>query len=229
MTTRTPYTPEDDALIRRMVEDKHTTKEIATELNRHPSSVGRRMEKLGFQRVRRLPARKWTPEMDSIIRKFIHRENREKIANRIGNGVTKCAVISRIKRLGLTGIAPDVPRAWQPDEDEFLRENVGAMTQSDMGRELNRDPSSVSRRLSKLGIKPDRPVAPVYAVPKAKKAPEVVPLTARPWLTRTSQECKYLYGERHAYLACCQPVWMETGLCEAHAALCGGYKRREAA
>lgn len=226
MTTRTPYTQEDDALIRRMVEDKHTTKEIATELGRHPSSIGRQMDKLGVQRVRRLPARKWTPEMDSIIRKFIHKENREKIANRIGGGITKCAVISRIKRLGLTGIAPDVPRAWQPDEDEFLRENVGTMTQSDMGRELNRDPSSVSRRLTKLGIKPDHPVAPVYAVPKAKKAPEVVPLTARPWLTRDgSRECKYLYGERHAYLACCQPAWMDTGLCEAHAALCGGYKK----
>lgn len=222
MTTRTPYTPEDDALIRRMVEDGCTTNEIAREMNRHPSSVGRRMDKLGLTRLRRLKARKWTPEMDAILERFAEKESREQIGKRLN--MSKGAVIGRMRRLGLTGLSPEAPKPWSEEEDAFLRENVGSMTQADMGRELNREASSISLRLKKLGLRLER-TPPVYLTPKKAKAVEVVPLTARPWLTRTNRECKYLYGERHAYLACCAPVWMETGMCESHAALCGGYKK----
>lgn len=222
MTARTPYTLEDDALIRRMAEDGCTTNEIAREMNRHPSSVGRRMDKLDLTRLRRLKARKWTPEMDAILERYADKETREQIAKRIG--MTKGAVIGRMRRLGLTGLSPMAPKPWTQYEDDYLRENVGKMTQADIGRELGRESSSISIRLKKLGLRLDR--APTtYLTPRKAKAPEAVPLTARPWLTRTNRECKYLYGERHAYLACCAPVWMETGMCEHHAALCGGYRR----
>lgn len=222
MTSRNFYTPEEDDVIRRMA-GKHTIYQIAKANGRGYESTRKRMLFLGINQVSR---RLWTTQKDNLLKRYIDKESREELARRLG--VTKGSVIGRIKRLGLTGITAEAPKAYRPDEDAFLRANVGSMTQSDMARVLKRDPSSVSCRLKKLGIRPVRTVV-TYAVPKARKAPEIVPLTARPWLTRTNQECKYLYGARHAYLACCQPVWMETGYCETHAALCGGYRKKVAA
>lgn len=220
---RKKYTQEDDALIRSMAAEGESTSEIARALGRHHESVGGRMDLLGIERNKYRPPAKWTPEMDAIIKKYITIEYREDIARRLG--VSKGAVIGRAKRLGLSGQHPAAPMAWTRDEDDFLRENVGKMTQADLGRELGRDPSSVSRRLERLGIKPEPKAPIVYLVPKKVAPVETIPLTARPWSERANGECRYLYGERGAYMACCAPVWGKASYCEAHVALCGGYKR----
>lgn len=232
MTTlrKYPWTAEQDALIRRMHGGNASTRAISEALGGvNKTTVGRRIEKLGLTKPTTRRARKWTPEMDAILKRYVGVEDRTKIATRLNT--TPSAINGRVSRLNLNVRAPYVARQWTQEEITYLRDNVDSMSMTQMGIELDRSTSAVSRKLEALGIKPTQPVkaAPVYAVPKAKKAPEVVPMTARPWLTRTSQECKYLYGERQAYLACCQPVWMESGYCEAHASLCGGYKRKEAA
>lgn len=222
MTHSYPWTDEQDAIIRRMRKDDASTRAIAEALGGlNKTTVQRRIGKLGLA-APQVDRTHWTPELDEVLAIYADKETREQIAKRVG--MTKGAVIGRMRRLGLTGLSPMAPKPWTQYEDDYLRENVGKMTQADMGRELGRESSSISIRLKKLGLRLDR--APTtYLTPKKAKAPEVVPLTARPWLTRTNRECKYLYGERHAYLACCAPVWMETGYCEAHAALCGGYRR----
>lgn len=217
-----PWTEEQDAIIRKMRKDDASTRSIAEALGGlNKTTVQRRIIKLGLA-APKMEKTIWTPALDAILARYADKESREQIGKRLG--MTKGAVIGRMRRLGLTGLSPEAPKPWSEEEDAFLRENVGGMTQADMGRELNREASSISLRLKKLGLRIER-TPPVYLTPKKAKAVEVVPLTARPWLTRTNRECKYLYGERHAYLACCAPSWMETGYCESHAALCGGYKK----
>ena len=229
MTTphKYPWTAEQDALIRKLHGENQSTRAISEALGGvNKTTVGRRIEKLGLSKTSTKRARKWTPEMDAIIRRYIGVEDREKIAARLNT--TKSAVNGRVMRLNLNVRAPYVARQWTQEEIDYLRRNVDSMSMSQMGLELDRSRSAVLRKLEALGIRPAQPTraAPVYVAPKARKEPQVIPLTARPWLTRDgSRECKYLYGERHAYLACCQPVWMETGFCETHAALCGGYKK----
>lgn len=226
MTHAYPWTDEQDAIIRRMRKDDASTRSIAEALGGlNKTTVQRRINKLGLAATTLKRARKWTPDMDAIIRRYIGVEDRDKIAARLNT--TKSAVNGRVKRLNLNIRAPYVARQWTQEEVSYLRENVDSMSMTQMGLELDRSTSAVSRKLEALGIRPERPVkgSATYLAPKKTKAPEIVPLTARPWLTRTNRECKYLYGERHAYLACCASVWMETGYCEAHAALCGGYRR----
>ena len=224
---RREFTEAEDIQIRRMASEGQTTGQIAKARGRHIDSIGNRMRRYGIVKVTaKAPPRKWTPEMEAIVRRYLHSETREQIGKRLG--VSKASVISFVKRMDMIGLSPHVPKPWTEDEDTFLRDNVGSMSQADMGRELGRDSSSVSRRLDKLNIKIVRLVT-TYVAPKAVKPSQVIPLTARPWLTRTSRECKYLYGQRHAYLACCAPVWGDTGHCESHAALCGGYKKVMAA
>ena len=227
-TKKREFTPVEHAEIIRMAAENMTTAEIAKALNRHPDSVGNRMRLHGISRSvkRGGSVKKWTTEMDKIVRKYLHLETREKIGKRVGK--SKSAVVAYIKRENIIGLSSNVPKPWTPDEDEFLREHVGTMTQTALGKELGRDPSSVSRRLDKLGIRPAVASPVTYLTPKKTKPVEVVPLTARPWLSRGPRECKYLYGERGAYMACCAPTWGQTGMCEDHAALCGGYKKEAA-
>lgn len=53
-----------------------------------------------------------------------------------------------------------------------------------------------------------------------KEESNVIPLTARPWLSRQRGECAYPYGPRGQIHSCCKPVWSEGIYCESHAALC---------
>lgn len=227
MSKRNVFTPEMDKEILRLRAIGTNRTDIANAIGMGRTATSNRIKSLGL--VKEAPRQlKWTPEMDAMIKRYINVLTRGEIAKKIGKGATAAAVISRAARLNLQGVSPQAPQQWTQDEDLFLREHVGTMSQKEMGEELGRDPSSVSRRLDKLNLKVERSVV-TYIAPKAVKPSQVIPLTARPWLTRTSRECKYLYGHRHAYLACCEPVWGETGHCEEHAALCGGYKKVMAA
>lgn len=228
MTHSYPWTDDQDALIRKLHGENASTQAIADALGgMNRATVRRRIAKLGLKVPNIKRDRKWTPEMDAILRRYIDTESRDKIAARLGMGMTARAVIGRSHRLNIQPRSSNVSRQWTDEEVNYLRANLDTMSMGAMGRKLDRSTSAVSLKLTALGIKPAQPVRPQvsYLTPKKTKATEVIPLTARPWLTRTNRECKYLYGERHAYLACCAPVWMETGHCETHAALCGGYRR----
>lgn len=227
MSNRNVFTPEMDKEILRLRALGTNRTDIANAIGMGRTATSNRIKSLGL--VKEAPRQlKWTPEMDAMIKRYINVLTRGEIAKKIGKGATAAAVISRCARLNLQGVSPQAPQPWTAEEDQYLRDRVGSLSQRDMAEELGRERSSVFRRLEKLGIKPERAVV-TYIAPKAVKPSQSIPLTARPWLTRTSRECKYLYGQRHAYLACCEPVWGDTGHCEAHAALCGGYKKVMAA
>lgn len=178
-----------------------------------------------------MPAAKtWTPEMDAVLIKYLKLETREQIAIRLGK--SKGAVTGRVDRLGLAGtVVPGSAKKWSDEEVQFLRESLSSMTLTEMARQLGRGLSSVSKKMEALGIRPPRRIqqsAQLYHLPKKSKPVIVAPDTARPWLTRLRGECKYPYGPRGAVMSCCAPEWMESGYCESHAALCGGYRRKAA-
>lgn len=226
MTKRNTFTPEIDAEILRLHATGMIRTDIAAAIGMGRTATSNRIKELGL--VKEAPRQlKWTPEMDATIRRYINVLTRGEIAKKIGQGATASAVISRCARLGLRGVSPAAPQSWTADEDLFLREHVGSMSQKEMADEIGRDPSSVSRRLDKLGLKVERAVV-TYIAPKAKPV-EDLPLTARPWIEFRKGECKYPYGERGSYMACCAPVWKGGNYCESHSALCGGYKKVEAA
>lgn len=223
MSKRNVFTDATDDQIKALYGQGMGHKDIADTIGFGKTATSNRIRHLGLSKAKPRQL-KWTPEMDATIRRYINVLTRGEIAKKIGKGATAAAVISRAARLNLQGVSPVAPQPWTAEEDQYLRDRVGSLSQRDMAEELGRERSSVFRRLEKLGIKPERAVV-TYIAPKAVKPSQDIPLTARPWLTRTSRECKYLYGQRHAYLACCEPVWGDTGHCEAHAALCGGYKK----
>jgi hypothetical protein len=224
------WTPEEDAILMTMAKKDITERQASEMIGLARESVRRRMDKIGAPKRAVARLTKWTPEMDAILRRYIHTEKREDIGARLG--MSKAAVISRAKRIGLGGkTAPGTARPWDDEEITFMRENVSAMSMTQIGKELGRSISAVSRKLEALGIKPAVRVGPqfvVYHAPRKAKPVIEIPATARPWLTRLRGECKYPYGPRGAVMSCCAPEWMESGYCENHAALCGGYRRKAA-
>jgi len=226
MTKRNAFTPEIDAEILRLHATGMIRTDIAAAIGMGRTATSNQIKALGL--VKPAPQqRKWTSEMEAVVRRYIHTETREEIGKRLG--VSKASVISFVKRMKMAGVSPDVPKPWTEEEDAFIRANVGRMTQREMAEEMGRVRSSVFRRVERLGLKTDRPAPVTYLAPRAKKKAKPMPLTARPWIEFEKGQCKFPYGERGSYMACCDPVWQDTGMCEEHAAECGGYKKVAAA
>lgn len=51
----------------------------------------------------------------------------------------------------------------------------------------------------------------------------IMPLTARPWLTRQPGECAFPFGERGSVMSCCAPT--EETYCPAHRKAMGGARK----
>lgn len=198
---------------------------IAEAMGVKESQVAGQMKKMIDKGVVLKKAPTWTPEMDEKLTRILSFLPFRRAAEEMG--VTIGSVASRAARLGLKSLNNKTD--WSPDRIEFLKANYETMTQREMGAELGFSESTISLRLKKMGLKSPgmrrAAATPSYITPRAAKVEpvEVIPDTARPWLTRLRGECSYPYGERHNIHSCCAPVWRGTGMCEAHAALCGGY------
>lgn len=65
------------------------------------------------ERAQKLPV--WTPEADDLLRAHYGKETADRIADMIGNGVTRASVIGRAARIGIA--KKRVPRVRNLDED----------------------------------------------------------------------------------------------------------------
>lgn len=175
-----------------------------------------------IEQLRTLKAQKMTDtEIGAVM--GLHEKSVEKARRRFGIG-----------SLRAVGVNPN--REW----DEVSTARLITLWNSgvkpmEIGRLMNRTRGQIEGKATRLKLarvnarpKPKRiaPVAtgpkkPPRLIPKAgpKEEANVIPLTARPWLTRERGECVYPYGPRGEIHSCCQPVWNETGYCENHYAV----------
>lgn len=172
-------------------------------------------------------AKKWTPALDAVLREKYGSVSNTVLAEIFG--ATVRAVRTRANKIGLIAER----RVWTSDDTQWLKDSCGSKTTSELAEESGWSQKHICRMLKEHGL--SVPVAPrkKSATPKKKTVPrytasvesDAIPDTARPWTTRVFGECAYPYGERGSISSCCAPVWMGTSMCEAHAALCGGYRR----
>lgn len=225
------FTPEDDAVIVSMFNDGKSQRQMAEALGRSRAGISNRVAKLGLSEKKKVT---WTPERTAILLKMIKNSTYDQIAK--ATGVSRNNVASKAGRMGLK--RPTLETNFTAEDQAFVMENYQDMSMIDIAKHLGRTSGWMSDKFKKLGISPSgkrrvlvrryvkpKPVTPSYVTPKVpvQIVTETPPDTARPWLTRLRGECSYPYGERHNIHSCCAPVWLGTGMCEAHAALCGGY------
>lgn len=179
--------------------------------------------------IMRQRAKKWTPDLDDVLREQYGKASNTDLAERLG--VTARAVRARANKIGLIVER----RVWTSDDTQWLKEACASKTASEMATESGWSRVHVSRMMKELGLSAPVPKREKRSAPakKEKIAPRYdatvespdIPDTARPWRTRVFGECAYPYGGRYHVMSCCAPTWEGTSYCEAHAALCGGYRR----
>lgn len=222
MSERKPYTQKDDEAIIAGVKAGLSFSQIAEPLGRSRNAVAGQARRLGLSQPAVV---KWTPERVKEASTMMATHSYTDIGKHFG--VSKNSVASMAKRYGFKGTFKKVD-VLDADEQQYVLDNYLTKSVRDIGAHLGRSGSTIAKRLKAMGLSQPRNRAQtvtVFAKPKAAKVEpvEVIPDTARPWLTRLCGECSYPYGERHNIHSCCAPVWRGTGMCEAHAALCGGY------
>lgn len=219
-----PYTPQDDAEIRKGFANGETFGQIAERIGRSRNAVAGQARRMGLK----FPVViKWTPDRIKEASAMMSTHSYTDIGAHFG--VSKNSVASMAKRYGFKGTFKKVD-VLDADEQQYMLDNYLTKSVRDIGAHLGRSGSTVAKRLKAMGLNQPRSRArtvTVFAKPRTitrpEAAPEIIPDTARPWLTRLKGECNYPYGERGNIHSCCAPVWRGTQMCESHAALCGGY------
>lgn len=227
------FSAEEDATMKAMFFEGASHKTIGAALGRSKSAVGNRIIMLGLSEPQKIT---WTPERTATLLKMIKTSTYDQIAK--ATGVSRNNVASKAGRMGLK--RPTLETSFTAEDQAYIMDNYQDMSMTDIAKELGRTTGWMSGKFKQLGIAPSgkrkvpvrtfvkpKAVATTYATPKntMKTVTETPPDTARPWLTRLRGECTYPYGERGNIHSCCAPVWRGTGMCEDHAALCGGYQK----
>lgn len=164
--------------------------------------------------------------------------------------------VARVRRKydigSLSPVQPVNLKTWSEDEEaELKRLWPSGLSCFLIGQQIGRSEGQVGSKAKRMGLPPkgvpkvrkaaDRTYDTVAAAAKAragttmkprpkagpKEDSNVIPLTARPWLTRERGECSYPYGPRGEIHSCCLPVWNDTNQCESHYALCHDLDRQK--
>lgn len=189
--------------VRSLSSEGKTIREVSALTGLSDSAVRRTREKLGIRSDKRAPqpARKLTPDKERLMLElWAQKVGPTEIARRLD--VSRSAVEAKANRLNL-------PR--------FGKELKTVRNFSHLHTPAARAKAAETRRNT---IPKSRPQFSAKVVPV-----EVIPETARPWLTRLRGECSYPYGPRGQIHSCCKPVWRETTYCEGHAGLCFEQKK----
>lgn len=145
---RNDWTPDEDAVLRRMCRD-HSSYEIGEVLKRTHRSVEARARRLRLPVSR--PNAHWTPEEDALLRAHHGALSVKQLAVIIDRR-SPSAIHNRLGVLGLSCKQPEKGRKWTPEEDQLIRDGVSAR---EIERRTGRTAKAIRMRKSVLlGIKP---------------------------------------------------------------------------
>lgn len=198
-------------------------------------------------------AYKWTPERIAQLRQLREANKTDEEIGQVMGMAAKTINRARRKFANDKGKPDYVPyKAWSDEEAaELVRLwTVLKLNPAEIARRMGRTRNQIESKSLRLRLPRNvalkiikKPAARSYDTvaasnrarfgttmkPRPKAGPKedsnVIPLTARPWLTRERGECVYPYGARGNVYSCCQPVWGENNMCEAHFAACHDFSR----
>ncbi len=145
MATRRPWSPREDAYLRRNY-GKVSADELAKRLGRTMCAIRLRAQLVGI--AERHP--RWTPKEDQVLRTSYGKVRPAILAGTLGRPVG--SVHNRAHDLGLTRHRTYSWRAWTPEEDRVLRDNYGNRLPRQIAKMLGRTRSSVYHRAEKLQL-----------------------------------------------------------------------------
>jgi len=148
---RTPWTPEEDALLQEHYPQGGPEAVWAAGVNRTHGSIGYRAHILGT-RTRRRNA--WTPEEDQLLQHHYPHGGTEAV-QAAGVERTNNAIQSRANKAGLTRITRD--DSWTNHEDQLVRRHYpqgGAKAVLDAG--VDRSEGAIQTRAYTLGVRTNR-------------------------------------------------------------------------
>lgn len=213
--------------------------DVAAELNTTRASIDGLTARHGIKREK--PVRRaytWHPERIEQLRKLKAEGKTDvEIGSVMGlheKSVEKARRRFKIGSLRSTGQNPS--RQWSEAEvKQMLTLWNSGVKPLEIGKRMGRTRMQIEGKATRLGlarVNVPKVVRPLSPKPEGKKVVRlrpvagpkedlsVIPLTARPWLTRERGECNFPYGQRGNIHSCCAPVWNETTYCESHFALC---------
>lgn len=246
-----PWPEEKVARLRALwfTDEAPSAQQVAAEMGETLRAVESQLQRMPNKRGTR-HAQFWTPDKVAIIKMMKEAGKSDKEIGLLF-GVSDQSV-HRIRKAQGIGNFVDM-MGWKLHEVEELTRLWGmGWSGTQIALRLDRTRSQVHAKIGRLGLnrphayptvkkKADRDYASVAAAararagipakPRPKAGPKedsnVIPLTARPWLTRGRGECSYPYGPRGEIHSCCLPVWNDTGQCEHHYALCHDLDRQK--
>lgn len=238
-----PWADEKVAMLRRLWSEGLYIRDVASRMGETVLAIQGQLTRRKIKRAEpvRLP-RMWTVERVETLRRLAgERKTAPQIA--VEMKLSQKAIRKQAKELGLPLAKASPQMTWTPDQAAFLekcwKEGTGG---TGIARLMGLSVNQVNGKADRMGLPKDRVypedrkravrdyshlaeanrnrVAKPRAQAGPKEAPNVIPMTARPWLTRRSGECTYPYGSRGEIHSCCLPVWNGSKYCEAHHALC---------
>lgn len=227
------WTKAEDEEIRRQREAGVFVVDVVIE-GRSRNAINLRVAKLNLG----MNTRHWKAEEDAeLVKKYATLTSIPNIARQMKK--TDASVRARALKLGLI---KRVEVMWPPEDEKELRNLWAVMGPAEISRRMSRSPTSIQNKARRLGLPSKRDYYPTQRKPAdrnyesvkeaiksrvkprpkpvAVEAAEIIPLHARPWLTRKRGECAYPHGERGNIHSCCKPTFGATSWCEGHASVC---------
>ena len=151
-TAARPYRPDEDAGIRRCLENGGDLALLADGLGRSPDALRLHAQHLGLHQP--VPRRRWAEWEDAVLRDgYTSALPYAEIARQLPHR-TPTSLAARARRLALISYA----RRWSSLEDQRLVQlTAHGRPLEDIAQRLGRTPEAIRRRAKRLGIAPPRP------------------------------------------------------------------------
>jgi hypothetical protein len=146
-----PWTPEENATLKKLLDEGLSKRQIATRMGRTYDSVNNKAKKIDT--VTHSPM--WTDEQVAILRENVGKLTSREIGAKVGRG--KNAVLKKIEQLGLSGKKIGLQRgtqlAWTKHQLEQLKLRGPSMTVTQFSKEYGLTENQVRSKIRTEGIK----------------------------------------------------------------------------